>query len=43
MTATFAVAAYPSPTPDEVTAVQRRGKRDGGKSLKKSRRKGKKK
>jgi len=43
MTATFAVAAYPSPTPDEVSAAQRRGKRDGGKSLKKSRRKGKKK
>jgi DNA-binding transcriptional ArsR family regulator len=39
---TFAVAAYPSPTPDEVSAGQRRGKRDGGKSLKKPRSKGKK-
>lgn len=43
MTATFAIAAYPSPTPDEVSATQRKGKRDGGKSLKKSRSKGKKK
>jgi DNA-binding transcriptional ArsR family regulator len=43
MTATFAVAAYPSPTPDEVSDVQRRGKRDGSKSLRKSRSKGKKK
>lgn len=43
MTATFAVAAYPSPTPDEVSEAQRKGKRDGGKSLKKSGSKGKKK
>ena len=42
MTATFAVAAYPSPTPDEVSGAQRKGRRDGGKSLKKSRSKGKK-
>lgn len=43
ITGTFAVAAYPSPTPEEVSDGQRRGKRDGGKSLKKSRKKGKKK
>lgn len=43
ITATFAVAMYPSPTPDEVSAAQRKGKRDGGRSLKKSRSKGKKK
>lgn len=43
ITGTFAVAAYPSPTPDEVSDAQRMGKRDGGKSLKKSRSKGKKK
>jgi hypothetical protein len=42
ITGTFAVAAYPSPTPDEVSDAQRRGKRDGGR-LKKSRSKGKKK
>jgi len=36
ITGTFAVAAYPSPTPDEVSDNQRRGTRDGGKSLKKS-------
>src|SRR3954454_25047089 len=43
MTATFAVAAYPSPTPDEVSDAHRKGQRDGGKSLGKSRSKGKKK
>lgn len=43
ITGTFAVAAYPSPTPDEVSGTQRKGKRDGVKSLKKSRSKGKKK
>jgi len=43
ITATFAVAAYPSPTPDEVSAGQRKEKRDGSKSLKKSRSRGKKK
>jgi DNA-binding transcriptional ArsR family regulator len=37
---TFAVAGFPSPSPDEVSDGQRKGKRDGGKSLKKS--KGKK-
>jgi hypothetical protein len=37
---TFAVAGFPSPTPDEVSDAQRKGKRDGGRSLKKS--KGKK-
>ncbi|HKF82060.1 MAG TPA: helix-turn-helix domain-containing protein [Solirubrobacterales bacterium] len=42
ITGTFAVAAYPSPTPDEVSDGQRQGKRGGGK-LKKSRSKGKKK
>jgi len=41
MTATFAIAAYPSPTPDEVSGAQRKGKRDGGTSLRKSRGKGK--
>jgi DNA-binding transcriptional ArsR family regulator len=41
MTATFAVAAYPSPTPDEVSGAHRKGKRDGGKSLGKSRMRGK--
>jgi DNA-binding transcriptional ArsR family regulator len=35
ITGTFAVAAYPSPTPDEVSESQRKGKRNGGK-LKKS-------
>ena len=43
MTATFAVAAYPSPTSDEVSGAQRKGRRDGGKSLRKSRGEGKKK
>lgn len=43
ITGTFAVAGFPSPTPDEVNEGQRKGKRDGGKSLKKSRSKGKKK
>jgi hypothetical protein len=43
MTATFAVAAYPSPTPDEVSVAHRKGKRDGVKSLGKSRNKEKKK
>lgn len=42
MTATFAVAAYPSPTPDEVSDAQRKGKRDGGKSLRKAPGKGRK-
>lgn len=40
---TFAVAGFPSPTPSEVSAAQRKGKRDGVKSLRKSRPKGKKK
>lgn len=40
ITGTFAVAAFPSPTPDEVSDGQRKGKRDGVKSLKKSRSKG---
>lgn len=40
---TFAIAAFPSPTPDEVSDLARKGKRDGAKSLKKSRSKRKKK
>lgn len=42
ITGTFAVAAYPSPTADEVSKAQRKGKRNG-KSLKKSRSKVRKK
>lgn len=39
---TFAIAAFPSPTPDQVSSAARKGRRDGAKTLKKQRGKGKK-